>query len=91
MMWTTFFPDARYAVRGMRRDVGFFAAAVLMIGLGVGAATTVYSVVNAILLRGLPFEEPDRLVWVSNTGTSRGLSAVRRRGRDGPCPTAVDT
>ncbi|HSK09237.1 MAG TPA: ABC transporter permease, partial [Vicinamibacterales bacterium] len=71
--------DARYAVRGMRRDLSFFAVAVLIIGVGIGASTSIFSVVNALLLRGLPFQEPERLVWVANTGKGSGLSAVTSR------------
>ena len=48
--------------------------AILIVGLGVGASSTVYSVVNALLLRPLPFEDPDRLVWIAND-TGVGLSA----------------
>ena len=69
--------DLRYALRGLSRTPGFFVVAVLILGLGIGATTAVYSVVNAVLLRPLPFEEPERLVRVANTGTS--LSGVTSR------------
>jgi predicted permease len=58
--------DLRYAFRGMRRDAGFAAFTILIAGLGIGASSTVFSVVNAMLLRPLPFREPGRLVWISN-------------------------
>ena len=58
--------DLRYAARALRRDAGATAFAILIVGLGVGASTTVFSVVNAVLLRPLPFPEPERLVWISN-------------------------
>ncbi len=58
--------DLRYAFRGMRRDVGFTAFMILIAGLGIGASCTVFSVVNALLLRPLPFHDPARLVWISN-------------------------
>ena len=61
--------DLRYAFCGMRRDAGFTAFAILIAGLGIGASTTVFSVVNALLLRPLPFHDPGRLVWISNDGT----------------------
>src|SRR6187200_272128 len=67
--------DARYAVRRLRQDAGFTLFAVLIVGLGIGACTTVFSVVNALLLRPLPFTEPERLVWIANTGDG-GLSAA---------------
>jgi predicted permease len=65
--------DARYAIRTLRRDAGFTIVATAIIGLGIGATVTVFSVANALLLRPLPFREPDRLVWIANGGTS-GLS-----------------
>ena len=58
--------DLRQAFRGMRRDAGFTAFAILIAGLGIGASSTVFSVVNALLLRPLPFHDPGRLVWITN-------------------------
>ena len=58
--------DLRYSFRGMRRDAGFAAFTILIAGLGIGASSTVFSVVNALLLRPLPFRDPGRLVWVTN-------------------------
>jgi predicted permease len=58
--------DLRYAFRGMRRDAGFTAFTVLIAGLGIGASSTVFSVVNALLLRPLPFRDPGRLVYITN-------------------------
>src|SRR5579871_4330810 len=58
--------DLRQSFRGMRRDAGFATFAILIAGLGIGASSTVFSVVNAMLLRPLPFREPGRLVWMSN-------------------------
>src|SRR5579872_7218040 len=65
--------DLRYTFRMLRRDPGFAAFAVLIVGLGIGASATVFSVVEAILLRPLPFQEPERLVWIANHDVS-GLS-----------------
>src|SRR6187399_1341764 len=58
--------DLRYALRTLRRDAGFAVFAILIAGLGIGASATVFSVVNTLLLRPLPFAEPERLVWISN-------------------------
>jgi predicted permease len=58
--------DLRYGFRGMRRDVRSAVFAILIAGLGIGSASTVFSVVNALLLRPLPFRDPGRLVWISN-------------------------
>lgn len=65
--------DVRQAFRLMRRDAAFTAFAILIVGLGVGASATVFSVVNAVLVRPLPFHEPARLVWIINRDVS-GLS-----------------
>ena len=58
--------DLHHAFRGMRRDAGFTAFAILIAGLGIGASATVYSLVDALLLRPLPFRDPARLIWVTN-------------------------
>ncbi len=58
--------DLRHSFRGMRRDAGFTAFTILIAGLGIGASSTVFSVVNALLLRPLPFRDPGRLVWIAN-------------------------
>ena len=63
----TLLQDLRYAFRTMRRDIGFTSFAVLIMGLGMGASTTIFGVVNALLLRPLPFPDPGRLVWIANT------------------------
>jgi predicted permease len=67
--------DLRYAARAMRRDTGFTVFAILIVALGIGACATVFSVLNAVLVRPLPFRQPDRLVWIQNTGTDEGMSA----------------
>lgn len=66
--------DLRYCFRGMRRQAGFTAFVVLIAGLGIGASATVYSVVNTLLLRPLPYRDPTRLVWIQN-GLSYSLQS----------------
>jgi len=73
MQMASLLQDLRYTLRILRRDAGFAAFAILIAGLGIGASTTVFSVVNTLLLRPLPFKDPDRLVWIANHDTS-GLS-----------------
>ena len=57
--------DARYAMRLLRRDPGFTAVAILTMALGIGATTTLFSVANGVLVKPLPWPDPDRLVRVS--------------------------
>src|SRR5437868_12927535 len=70
--------DLRYALRTMRRDAAFCTVAVLILGLGIGANTAIFSVVNTVLFRPLPFRDPAHLVWIANSGTG-GLSAMTSR------------
>ena len=58
--------DLGYAFRTMKRDYGFTIFAILIVGLGVGASCTIFSVLNTILIRPLPFRDPGRLVWMAN-------------------------
>jgi len=74
MRLETLFANLRYAVRTLRRDAAFALFVILLAGLGIGASVTVFSVVHTLLLRPLPFAEPERLVWVPNR-SSGGLSA----------------
>jgi putative ABC transport system permease protein len=66
---TTFLYDLRHAARALRHHPGFLAVVVLTLGFGVGINTATFSIVNAVLIRPLPFDQPGRLValteWVS--------------------------
>jgi predicted permease len=71
----TLVQDLRHTVRAFRRDAGVTTFAMLIVGLGIGASSTVFSVVNALLIRPLPFSDPSRLVWIANDEGSGDLSA----------------
>ncbi len=73
---TQCFSDLQVTLRGLARSPGYMLAFVLTLGLGIGANTAIFSVVNGIWLRPLPYRDGDRLVYLRHSGTLAGLDNV---------------
>ena len=71
-----FLQDLRYAVRKLRKSPGFTVVAVITLALGIGATTAIYSIVDSLLLRALPYPNSSRIVRVWNTFAPRGMMEI---------------
>jgi putative ABC transport system permease protein len=74
--------DVRYGLRTLLRQPGFAATAILTLALGIGATTAIFSVVNAVVLRPMPFDAPDRVVVVTNLNLKSGNRNTTISGPD---------
>jgi predicted permease len=86
-MWTfpsfeSIWRDVRYALRTLWRSPGFAVVAVLALAISIGATTSIYSLVDAVFVKGLPYPEPDRLVML--IGNVKRATRVERRGGSYP-------
>ena len=72
--------DLRFAIRQLLKNLGFTTVAVLTLALGIGANTGIFSVVNAVLLKALPYPQPDRLVTLRERTPERGIEQERVSG-----------
>src|SRR6476659_2931063 len=66
-------PDIRYALRTLRRTPGFAIAFILTLGLGIGANTAIFSIINGVLLRPLPYPDADRIMHLRQTALKAGI------------------
>jgi predicted permease len=71
-----FWTEVRQSIRALRRNPGMAAMCILMLALGIGSSTTIFSVFEAVLLRPLPFRNADRLVELAETRLDRGIDEM---------------
>src|SRR5688572_17487633 len=69
----TFLQDIRFAVRMLFKHKGFTAVAIIALGLGIGANTAIFSLVNGVLLRPLPYPKADQIVYFEGKNPQQGI------------------
>ena len=74
--------DIRYAIRGLIRKPGLAITAVMALGLGIGLTTAMFSIVNGIILKGLPVEQPEEIMAINRINPSEGQNRLAGRYHD---------
>jgi putative ABC transport system permease protein len=72
-MLESFIRDLQYGMRGLRAKPGFTVVAVVALAVGIGANTAIFSVLSSVLLRSLPYDRPEQLVWIWTNNLSSGI------------------
>ena len=76
---TTFLHDIHYGFRMLLKHKGFTAVAVIALGLGIGANTAIFSLVNGVLLRPLPFPDAERIIYLEGKNPAAGITESNSR------------
>lgn len=70
----TLWQDVRYGSRMLVKNIGFTLVAAFTLAIGIGANSAIFSVVMTVLVRPLPYQQPERIVWLANTNPSLGVN-----------------
>jgi hypothetical protein len=86
-----FVQDCRYGLRTLRKRPGFAATAILILGVAIGASTAMFSVFDALVLRPLPYRDPEQLVTITESYKQLSLPAVQLSENPDPSQYVTST